>query len=488
MKKLLPFTLIFTVFMMLTSLRCKSQCNAVPAPYFENFSGFTANDQLPACWAASDLGNACKTYINNGGFGAFFSGPSGPNFFYSRALTLHTGVTYSVSIWKRSSVANSSNWQMALLLSNSQTSTAITPITLPSAVTSTFYTSTGNTFNVSTSGTYYIAIGANSMGSNTGEYLYFDDLSVIAPCPYPGNSPTVTISSSSPTLCAGQVFPTLTATGADTYTWSDGTQGPTFTVSPQVPTYYQVTGTNTLSGCNAMASFTLNVNPSPVMIAIASKPEVCSGETVTLNSSGAPSVSWSTGATTPTIVVSPSVNTTYTVTGTNQYGCSSSAHVYMIVTPSPTITINPSSSTVCTGGQAVITAGGSVGSYTWSNASLQSGNSLTINPTSNSNFTVSGSNQQGCLSSSVGNLIVSECIGIEEKMAGLSLSLFPNPCTDHLFIPGINSGQSIIIFDLTGREILTTEITGSNSINVSSLARGLYTIKAQGKLMKFIKE
>lgn len=62
---------------------------------------------------------------------------------------------------------------------------------------------------------------------------------------------------------------------------------------------------------------------------------ICEGEQVTLNASGNASYFvWNPGnITAPSITVSPSTSTVYTVTGYNMYGCSSSVNVNVIVTP-----------------------------------------------------------------------------------------------------------------------------------------------------------
>lgn len=74
---------------------------------------------------------------------------------------------------------------------------------------------------------------------------------------------------------------------------------------------------------------TLTVNPSPTVTAVTTNTMICAGQSSTLIANGATTYSWNTGATTQGIVITPSVSTTYTVTGTTG-GCSSS----MVVTQS----------------------------------------------------------------------------------------------------------------------------------------------------------
>jgi hypothetical protein len=71
------------------------------------------------------------------------------------------------------------------------------------------------------------------------------------------------------------------------------------------------------------------VNPNPVLVATTTKTNnVCRGLSNTLTVSGASSYTW-TGVTSnsSSVAVSPSLTTTYTVTGTNSSGCESSTVV-----------------------------------------------------------------------------------------------------------------------------------------------------------------
>ena len=87
------------------------------------------------------------------------------------------------------------------------------------------------------------------------------------------------------------------------------------------------------------------------------------GQSTTLTASGASSYLWSTGATTAAITVSPTTTTTYTVTGTDAYGCTGTVSITVIVNNTiPTVTtstVSNISATSATCGGNVTSDGGS---------------------------------------------------------------------------------------------------------------------------------
>lgn len=86
--------------------------------------------------------------------------------------------------------------------------------------------------------------------------------------------PTITITGPSD-ICYGSPV-TLTASGAQTYTWQPGAMtGPTVTTSPASTTTYTVTGTDA-NGCTNSATHTVNVNPYPNVSFTFSPKEGCS--------------------------------------------------------------------------------------------------------------------------------------------------------------------------------------------------------------------
>lgn len=123
-------------------------------------------------------------------------------------------------------------------------------------------------------------------------------------------SPTITATSNFPIVCNGATL-TLTASGANSYTWqSPASNSSTFAVSPSITTTYTVRGKNTITGCTASTSITQTVVISPTVIPSKTGTVICAGNTVTLSATGATSYTWQPGAQTGSLVtVSPTAIT-----------------------------------------------------------------------------------------------------------------------------------------------------------------------------------
>lgn len=130
------------------------------------------------------------------------------------------------------------------------------------------------------------------------------------------------------TICANEIV-TVTASGASTYTWQPGNLiGASQVFNPAANTIYTVVGTT--GSCSSEMNVSIVVNPLPSSLTVlANKSAICEGESVMLiaGGSGIVSYTWSTGETSVTIVVSPTLTTTYTVTGVNANGCARSTTV-----------------------------------------------------------------------------------------------------------------------------------------------------------------
>ena len=194
-------------------------------------------------------------------------------------------------------------------------------------------------------------------------------------------NPVITVNSD--TICQGQTT-TLTASGATSYLWSGGFSGNPFTATLNFTTFYTVTGT--LNGCSTQSFTTIYVNP-PAVVAV-NIDTICPGQSATLTASGCMFYLWSTGANTSSIVVSPGMTTTYTVTG-NPTGCPGTATTTVQVqNVFPSVLVN--SDSICYGNSTLLTATGA-SNYLWSNGATT--NSITVAPFTTTSYTVTTTNQ-----------------------------------------------------------------------------------------------
>ena len=147
----------------------------------------------------------------------------------------------------------------------------------------------------------------------------------------------VSVSAGDNTLCLG-AGTTLTAAGADYYSWApstglSNTVGTAVTASPTQTTTYTVTGYLGAPGqCPATSTVTVQIFPNPNVAVVPGEAYVCDGTAAVLTASGAANYTWapSTGlsATTGAVVTAtPSQTTVYTVTGTSGDGCVSTRTV-----------------------------------------------------------------------------------------------------------------------------------------------------------------
>lgn len=209
-------------------------------------------------------------------------------------------------------------------------------------------------------------------------------------------APNGTIASSEGlNLCPGSAGTTLsTAPAYSSYSWSNGTSGPSILVN-QAGTYScQFVDGN---GCIGNASIQIT---APTFSLNASTTSVCNGSPATLIASGGGSYSWSTGETGATIVVSPTLTTTYSVTITN--GACTQALSQQI----QTLTIQSQEITdtfyMQPGDLITMIAPNNFESYSWTpvtNLSYFESQNATYSGDQSIIFTVNSMNSNGCMRS-----------------------------------------------------------------------------------------
>lgn len=142
---------------------------------------------------------------------------------------------------------------------------------------------------------------------------------------------------------------TVTLTGADVYTWADNgsTENPRDFNLPPGTHQIDVTGTDTLTHCSTTLTVNLVITAKPTPIILPTDGLICQGNSITLTAlvDNGNTYQWSTGAVNaPTISVSPTVSTFYTLEETNN-GCTGLFQVLVSVQnplPAPEITCGES--------------------------------------------------------------------------------------------------------------------------------------------------
>jgi hypothetical protein len=187
--------------------------------------------------------------------------------------------------------------------------------------------------------------------------------------------PTITVTPGTAAICIGSSI-ALKASGGVSYTWSPSTglsrtTGDTVTAGPGISTTYTINGTDG-NGCVGSTTKLVTVNGLPTITVFPSTPiTICEGLTTALTASGAVSYSWSPASSLNTstggsVVASPKVTTTYTVTGTNSNGCVNTTTKTINVLAAPDATITPSGQVdVCQDDTVYFTAAPGYVSYVW---------------------------------------------------------------------------------------------------------------------------
>lgn len=139
-----------------------------------------------------------------------------------------------------------------------------------------------------------VAIDLYMRCNSAGEEFWIDNVELIETIP----TPSVTISGTN-SICSG-ASTTLTATGAQTYSWNNGvSNGVSFV--PTATTSYTVTGTNvgmvngvgTTNTCSSTQSTTVTVKPTPNIPTLSADTTLCYGEfAVLLATSNIGTIQW----------------------------------------------------------------------------------------------------------------------------------------------------------------------------------------------------
>ena len=283
-----------------------------------------------------------------------------------------------------------------------------------------------------------------------------------------------------------------------TYTWSP-IGGSTSVASGLSAGIYTCHVSNS---CGSISSQTFQIT-EPTAISVTVSPTtsgVCAGSTSTLTAvvSGGTlpyTYTWSSSSLTSTTTVSPIVTSQYTVNVTDFNLCTSSQTVLLNVFNTPTIGV--SNGTICSGETYTILPTGGL-TYTYS-----SGTSI-VNPLSSTNYTVIGTDINGCIGSSTLSVIVNSvtvpvivsasptiCIGSTYTLSPTGAVSYTyssggnviNPTTTSTYT--IYGSNSSTLCPASGSLVVTVYVVNNPTISISSssiCSGSMYTLTPTGAL------
>jgi gliding motility-associated-like protein len=300
------------------------------------------------------------------------------------------------------------------------------------------------------------------------------------------NSTTVTVNplpaanaGTNTTICLGSST-NLNATGGGTYLWTpsaglSATNIANPVATPTVTTTYTVTVTGAGS-CTSTSQVTITVNPMPVANA-GPDASICNGVSTTLNATGGTNYFWtpSTGLSNSTIanpVATPSVTTTYTVTASNSFGCSSTDVVIVNVSNAITMGSPVITQETCTNGNGTIVAQGVTGgshpySYSLNGGAAQTPPSFT--QLSAGTYTLTVIDNNGCIASQT--VTLGQEINVNASFTA-DPTEGPKPLTVNFTNTSTPSGPSLNYFWDFGNGSTSTETNPSTVYTT----QGTYTV------------
>ncbi|MCF2489118.1 LamG-like jellyroll fold domain-containing protein [Dyadobacter sp. CY347] len=318
------------------------------------------------------------------------------------------------------------------------------------------------------------------------------------------DTPVITLSASDTEFCAG-VTSTLTAEGAVQFTWSgpsiSSRNGSSITASPSETAEYTVSGRNE-RGCTGTSSIILNVN-HPAITVNTSDPDVCAGESATLTAGGGTSYIWDSNQTLSAdngevVIATPLSTTTYRVTGTDANGCTQSQSV-TVNAHSPTVILAGSNS-ICIGNNTSITASGA-DSYVWeSNSTLDqlTGATVTATPLTNTVYSVTGTDVNGCIAEKSFSVVVNALpeIGLsatpEQVCAGSFTTISATGASSYKWDASSElsstSGSSVVATPVTSAvyRVVGTDANGcvaSNNIEITVNLPPFFTVSTNNDMI-----
>lgn len=277
-------------------------------------------------------------------------------------------------------------------------------------------------------------------------------------------------------LCEGASV-NLQADGGSTYQWTPVTglgtpDAATTTAAPTQTTTYTVLVTSA-QGCQSSDQVVVNVVPEPAPVVDSGTGTLCAGDTLALSATGATFYTWApnlfiSGTAGSAVEVWPTADQSWTVTGTDAFGCTGQSTVTITVVPPP------ATPTITWGDMVLGTDEATAYQWYLDGAELPNGNTQTVEPIGNGTYTVTITDANGCTATSAPYFFGST--GVNDART-THITVVPQPASEVLQVRGALPGTRYRLLDAQGRIVAEGSINNpAQEIDARHLAAGMHTL------------
>ncbi|MEN8929154.1 MAG: PKD domain-containing protein [Flavobacteriales bacterium] len=316
---------------------------------------------------------------------------------------------------------------------------------------------------------------------------------------------TASFTESSLLVCEqDSVFFDGTLSGAATIEWTYPSGIPATSSQEDNTVFFTTPGVYTVkmkavNGCGSdSVSKVITVRSYPTTVISPGDTTICDGQSIALSTTGGFTYSWSTGATTSTINVSPSATTQYWSVASNGNCPGDTGYMTITNNPIPTVVANATPDTVCQGDAIYFSITGSnATTYDWDFGDLNT--STTANTTHT--YAAAGiytATLRGvfgvCDNTNTTQVVVVNCTGIDEQSFAKSIVVYPNPANHYLNISMLEEQQEplqVSLINSTGQVVYNKNYATSDKmegIDLLNFAEGVYLIRFTSNKKSFTKK
>lgn len=256
------------------------------------------------------------------------------------------------------------------------------------------------------------------------------------------------------------------------YLWSNSSSGQTLNAIASGT--YNVSVTNTATGCTNADTITVTFNTPPT-VALGSDTTIC-GDNLVLNA-GNPGMTylWSNSSTQQTLTTF--VSGTYSVVVTDANGCTASDAIIITFNAIPVVTFTAAVPVLCLDDQIFALTTGSPSGGNYSGTGVTAGN---FDPQSagigTHAITYTFTDSAGCTSSATDSVMVDACLGTN-GVSVFAAKVFPNPSEGN-FQLNVSLACKAELVNSLGQVVETKMLLpGANTMGDSKLAVGVYTLR-----------